>query len=327
MNIDNYDSIWRTQIKPALAELEGERQKAYRQRLWMIMAGISFGALSIMLELELGLGFWLFLFVVLLIVSVFAIYYYKNEYAERFKKEVFDAIAGVSDIDWAINPRNADDQLLASASSDLETTSDAETGRITMQESKLYPDHSDISVDDVMVGRSDDETIPVWEMTVTEGHGRNRRTVFSGFFLRLSINYSFDGETYVRTQSDDSSDLGEDQFMGIARDLQEVQLEWSDFEKFLVVQSDSQTEAREIFTPDFMQVLYDWWREYDHDYRFGFHGQSIYITFPTLEDLEPAVLETTEDQKDDVKEVFDFIAFIENMVRLVHTMEHIKRDS
>jgi hypothetical protein len=321
MNIDNYDSIWRTQIKPALTELEGERQKAYKQRIWMGVSGFGLVVMGVMAEADLGLGLWSLAPLGLLIVGALAVYYYRNDYSKRFKQGVFDAIAGASDIDWDINPRNADTHLLDKTDSSLETTSDAETGRITMQESKLYPGHSNIGVDDVIVGKSNQQTIPVWETTVTEGHGRNTRTVFSGFFLRLSIDHSFDGETYVRTESDDISDLGEDQFMGIGSDLQAVELEWSDFERFLEVKSSSQTEAREIFTPDFMQVLYDWWRKHNHNYRFAFHGQSIYIAFPTKEDLEPSVSGSLQAQKDNIKEIFDFVAFLEVVVDLTAELE------
>jgi len=266
MNIDNYDSIWRTQIKPALSALEGERQKAYKQHIWIGVAGFSLILAAVIGEF--GGGLWLFLPLGVMVGSAIPIYYYKNEYSQRFKKEVFDAVANVSDINWAINPRDVDSELLTDVDSDLETTSDAEAGRITMQESKLYPDHSDVSVDDVLVGQADNRTIPVWESTITEGHGKHRRTVFSGFLLKLPVNYTFDGQTFVRTTSDDTSDLGEDEFMGLGGDLEDIQLEWSDFEKFLVVKSSSRTKAREIFTPDFMQALYDWWHEQGKDYRF-----------------------------------------------------------
>jgi hypothetical protein len=321
MDIENYDTIWKNQIKPALQGLEDERRKAYKQRIWIGVAGVSLvlaGAVG-----EFGGGLWLFLPLGVMVGSAIPIYYHKNEYSERFKKEVFAAVAKASEIEWKINPRNADDDLLSKNDNDLETATDTETGTIKIRESKLYPDHSDVSIDDVLVGRSEKKTIPVWETTVTEGHGRSKHTVFSGFFLEIPVDYNFDGETYVRTQSDDTSDLGEDEFMGMGGDLKDIKLEWSDFETFLVVKSSSRTEPREIFTPDFMQVLYDWWHEHDKDYRFAFHGQSIYITFPALEDLEPSFGGSIKDQKSNVKEIFFFIAFIEELFSLMQQMEKI----
>lgn len=323
MDKNNYDAIWGEEIKPALSGLEDERQKAWKQKMWMGIAGGGLMITAILVEvIASSWPFYLFLFV--FIGSAIPIYYYQNSYSEKFKKQVFEAVAKTAQFNWQINPRNnQEENLIADSGNQGQLASDEQIGTAQLAESGLYPDYSRVHIDDVLVARSNGKVIPAWETGVVEGRGDNARNIFDGFFLRLPINHSFAGETYIRTRADDGTDFGEDEWFNMGGHLQEVQLEWNEFDKFLLVKSNKPTEAREILTPDFMQTLYDWWHDQHRHYRFAFHGQFIYIAFPTLEDLEPQIIGSIDDQKDDIKEIFSFIAFIEEIVSLMQQMDKV----
>jgi hypothetical protein len=234
MNVDNYDNIWHTQIKPSLSVLEEERKKECKRRIGMGLVALSI--LFAVLLSKFAPDSSIMLPTAVFFVGIFVIFYYDNDYAKQFKKEIFKAVTKSSDIDWVINPRNADDQLLTNTNKELGTTSDKESGRIKLRDSKLYPDHLNILIDDVLMGKSYQKNIPVWEAALTLGSDNYKGVIFSGFFLEIPINHTFDGETYVRTKTDNNFDVEDSSFLGVGGNLKDVQMEWSDFFVVIVIE-------------------------------------------------------------------------------------------
>lgn len=115
------------------------------------------------------------------------------------------------------------------------------------------------------------------------GSGKNRRTkkIFHGYFCSFDLPRSLAGKTFVSTEGDKRG-FGHLNFWRskTADGVEETLLEWNEFEDMLHVASNNPSEARYILPPDFMQDLYDWWKEKKQNIRLAFVANRMYVLFP-----------------------------------------------
>ena len=102
--------------------------------------------------------------------------------------------------------------------------------------------------------------------------------------------------------------------------LRETDLEWNDFEKSISVQTTDEIEAREILTPDFMEILYEWWHSHKKATRLSFKDNHVYLGLPVSRVcFEPEIFADPEKHKKTLWEMLDAILLIE---RLFSHVEH-----
>lgn len=124
---------------------------------------------------------------------------------------------------------------------------------LTLQEIKqykLFPNTSEITNDDIIVGNYQTLEVGIQESRLTHeaGSGKHRHTVtdFKGIFVKVKIPKNFQGTTVVRAERKGNS---------TPKGLKRVQLEDPEFEKIFNVYSDDQIEARYLLTTAFMERL------------------------------------------------------------------------
>jgi len=91
---------------------------------------------------------------------------------------------------------------------------------------------------------------------------RNRVVLFFGLFFRFDVSHEFRGETYISSEDREFLAKPMGNISTPRKKLRESNLEWNDFEKSISVQTTDEIEAREILTPDFMEILYGWWQSH-----------------------------------------------------------------
>lgn len=237
---------------------------------------------------------------VLMGIGLYGMKAHESNYDNNFKEIVFSALPNVSDLDWSYRPR------------DEKTENEAEN---VVTESKLFARADKITCDDSLEASVDGKSVHAFEVRVAPRFKRHHETSlpFNGVIAVLEVSQPFTADTFVITSADDTP-VSEDD---VEQELEPVELEWVDFERFLSVYSSDQSSAREIFTPDFMEVLYDWWKNHGKNLRLSFIGSHIYIALPTIMSFEPDAFVSKEHQKSEVKKIYDFIDFLEETMRLV----------
>ena len=109
------------------------------------------------------------------------------------------------------------------------------------------------------------------------GNTRTKRVeVFRGLFVSFDLTKTLTGRTFVVADKH-ATHMKLKSFFG---NLEEVNLEWNDFEDLLHVVADNQAEARYVLTPNMMADLHDWWEEKQYDIRLGFKANRLYMMFP-----------------------------------------------
>lgn len=226
----------------------------------------------------------------------------KNDFVDNFKQEVFKALNGIATLDWSIANKSAEYR-----------------GAELLRESQLYHGYDNVIEDDKLRTFHQFATIDVCELKAhMELRNEPVRTIFKGFIARVKVRKPFSGATYVQTEKDGSViDSGSGGLFDSRDDITETELEWGEFERFLKIKSSDPTEARQIFTPDFMAVLYDWWRTHDKPLRLSFREQAIYIGFPTVIDLEPILIGNLDNERPVVRDVLEFMLMLKELIRIL----------
>lgn len=110
------------------------------------------------------------------------------------------------------------------------------------------------------------------------------KNIFSGLFVTLELPRTLEGKTVISTEL---CLLYQDIFgETFDLDVSVTELEWNDFEKLLQVKTTDPTEARYILTPDFMEDLFNWWRDKKQQgdkklqVHMSFVGSHMYLLFP-----------------------------------------------
>jgi hypothetical protein len=113
------------------------------------------------------------------------------------------------------------------------------------------------------------------------GKSRHVKHIFSGYFGAFELKTQLSHITIVSTDWDRSG-FGYEAFrFGLEnkRGLRVTELEWNDFEEKLHVLTSNETEARYVLTTNFMEDLYDWWKDRKNKIRISFIDKKMYILF------------------------------------------------
>lgn len=312
MNQHNFDTIWKNELAPIMENLQDEKNKARRQTGWIAFSLIVLvGVPGIVAEGAISIGMGVLIWIPLLVLSGWRIHALSNEYAADFKREVMGVLQQYTGLGWKIHRSNDDDAEPLRQQS-----------RKAFKESKIATDYDNLLLGDVLITEYEDISISGAEVEATETRnaGKHSHTVdvFRGFFLTIPVAEKFTGRTYILTESDDTWKHGGVGTEGWFDDsLQETELEWGEFEDVFVVKTDDPQEAREVFTPDFMEVVYDWYASHDKQLRIAFIGGKIHVGVWSDVTFDPEVYGDMSDQRENVKGIYELLLFVESLVKQI----------
>lgn len=305
MKDQEYQAVWQTQIRPFLEENEDSR---FQLKLWYCLVFFSMvGLLPALTLVDPDLPaapVWAIIVGLVFSGSIaFWVTRINTDFASKFKQGIFSVVSKVADFDWSVNPE---------AGADI-------SGLELIEESRLYHGYNEIISDDTLTASFQSNEIIVREVdALVEIDNDSNYSIFNGFIAKVSINNAFGGETFVQTEADGSIiDSGAGGLFDDKQNVEETELEWGEFERFLAVKSSDPQEAREIFTPDFMAVLYDWWQDRDKQLRIAFRNKAMYIGFPTDVDLEPRLFGGIDNERGAVRDILEFILMLEDLTQIL----------
>jgi len=306
MKDSRFDEIWQQQVLPFLKKYDDERRKA---QLWYLLVFVAFvGLMPVFINIEFGLpNLLVYLGGFVGLTSIVSLFLLKVDYVSKFKAGVAQGINQVVDFHWLINKDGQEH---------------VNSGKKLLEKSGLYHGWDDVIVRDQLTATVGEETVVEAYKVQTERESDEERKaaipIFHGFIARVPVSNSFGGETYVQTEADSSFiDYSAGGLFDNKTGIKKIELEWGEFEQFLAVKSSSPAEARRVFTPDFMAVLYDWWRDHGKELRISFRGNSVYIGWPTDIRLDPNLLSGVENEKESVRGIIEFVLMLEGLVKIL----------
>ena len=155
------------------------------------------------------------------------------------------------------------------------------------------------------------------------GSGKNRsiKKIFTGYFVSFDLDRTLEGKTFVSAEGDETGFGHRSFFTDIGKKgVQETKLEWNQFEDKLHVATDNETEARYVFTTDFMSDLYLWWEGRKSHIRISFIGNHMYMLFPD----ERVRFDSTIPRINE-KEVKEYLLTIARpLLHVVHLAENVQ---
>ena len=317
----SFEKLWEEEISPALADLSDEKKKAIKYNTGIFGVVVT-GFLSFFFFGNLdSLNFDNLLVpaIVFCLLALFFLFFIslikknKNNYSKNFREKIFNVIVKNTKFGWSFESFN--DGLPSLTKEKQEVYIDR------FEKSCLYSSYEKVSVDEVITSKHQNAKIAASEVlatyTVRTKDGNREVTVFKGFFVEINLNNPFVGETYVMTEADGGYFIGSYKMNVSSSEIKETELEWNDFEKFLEVRTNNPIEAREIFTPDFMGVIYDWWIVHKKNLRFAFKEKSMFIAIPSNVNFEATFTRSKEKEKKIIKEHLDFLWFIEEITEML----------
>lgn len=305
MNDAEFTQLWEKEIMPSFATLKSSRGKEQLRQLLKLSAAA--GVIMIPATFELGFPWWVAVVGLLIAAGSFLLSRHtENTFPAEFRQRVFTALNKTTDLTWQVN-----------------SGMDNVSGATMLRESSLYHGYDNVSSGNRLQTSYGSAEVDVINATAQmEIDNQPVRTIFKGFIARISIEKPFSGQTVVQTESDgrffDTAAGG----LFDATAIEETELEWGEFEQFLEVRSSDPSEARQIFTPDFMAVLYDWWRSHDEELRLSFLDDTMYVAFPTEVRLEPSLIGDMENERHTVRNIFEFTHLLEDLTVLLVDKQH-----
>lgn len=309
MKDQKYEAVWQTQIRPFLEKHEDSR---FQLKLWYCLIFFSMVGLLPTLTLvdpDLPAAPVSAMISGLVFSGLTAFWATRidTNFASKFKQGIFSVVSKVADLDWSVNPE---------AGADI-------SGAELIEESRLYHGYNEIISDDVLAASFQGNEIILREVDArVEIDSDSNYSIFDGFIGKVSVDNAFAGETFVQTETDGSIiDSGAGGLFDDKQNVEETELEWGEFERFLAVKSTDPQEAREIFTPDFMAILYDWWQENNRQLRIAFREEAMYIGFPTDVSLEPRLFGSIDNERGAVRDILEFVLMLEELTQILQTKQ------
>jgi len=203
-------------------------------------------------------------------------------YHSHYKEKIISVLIGKTKYKWAY---------------DFSYTNAQE---IFIQSGLYYSSITSFKTDDTFSAQNGAD-LRMAEIEAVRGRGKNRQVIFKGLLFSFDISRIFRGETYIRS----NKGMGFVIPMGtkssrtfFSSTVKSTDLEWNDFEKLLDVQTTDEIEAREILDPQFMHILYEWWKDHKKLMRISFRGQHVYVAIPSWKDMfEPSPFSSVESHK------------------------------
>jgi len=237
-----WDDLWTNTLKPWLDELEIERKKALRHRLYCLAGGFAAGfAVGGLLYLWAGDGVFFFfgLFVSTVIGGVVG-----NQRVARLAKQVKTrlntAVAEALDLSYMEKP--------------------AEPARFqTLRDYDLLPSYSRRHFEDYFSGERQGCDFELYEAHLEQRRRSNKRTyyvtVFRGVIIRITFPRKVEGVTVITRDNGWFNGLAALGRSMAGHDLKRIGLVDPKFERIFEVYGDDQVLARYMLTPSFMERL------------------------------------------------------------------------
>lgn len=155
-----------------------------------------------------------------------------------------------------------------------------------LSKSKLFTDsYSKITIDETFILEEPYHT-EISEVEITSRTDKGVEVInFHGLLVLVRLEKSLAGHTFISTKRDKSgfADLGLFSSLFSPLKLKKDTLEWNGFNQDFNIYTNDSTEARVVFTPDFMAAFHDWWSEEREAVRVAFHGNHIALLLPNAD--------------------------------------------
>lgn len=298
-------SLYETELKPQLAQMEDERKYIKKWRYLAIAAAL---IVFVSYHMAKHNNYYWIAFALFIIAAIFcsikaSMRYQK--YTKEFKQEVVNKIVRLINPDFIYKPKEHISKALYS-------------------QSGIFPENPDrCKGDDLITGVVEETPFQFSELKTEEKHesgdtDSNTRTsyvtIFQGIFMVAEFNKHLAQRTFVVPQNDRSTTniLGKEKKRAY-RFGEMIKLENPMFEEIFSVYGTSQQEARYILTPTMMEAIVEIYQKYNLKMYFSFIGGNVHCAIPMIKNMfEPKI------SKDGVK-----YEEIEEMVMLFGLIETI----
>lgn len=307
-SLEELKNLYANNLKNELESLEVQR-KAVLSRLILGIIGVGSGLILVVSNLDSN-GFLLYpgLAVVLGSIILFILTYSKIKiYRHDFKNNVVKKIVSAINPEWeynyeaSITPAEYQRSELFRTAWDRYKGDDLVSGIIDKTDfrvSELHTEYRTVSVD-------------------SKGHRHEEwHTIFKGLFAHADFNKDIKGQTFVLPDNAERlfGKWGQI-FQKNSSKGQLVTLENPEFEKYFVVYSQEQIEARYILTPSIMEAMVSLRKKYNRKMYFSFVGSRMYFAMSFYQDLfEPRIMQSGV-RFNDIEQMFEQFNLISVIVQ------------
>lgn len=171
--------------------------------------------------------------------------------------------------------------------------------------------YSSVDTDDVFSGIHHDLPFELVETTITNGHGKNRHTIFNGIIFVAKSNKKFNKITVIKNDVGILNALNGGNF-------ERVKLEDVEFEKIFEVYGQDQVESRYLLTTSFMDRLLNYTKMRRCNLKVTFYDDKIIFFIPKLwNSFEVPILDSLfkiEYYMKVIEEVYDLLEIIDALM-------------
>jgi hypothetical protein len=296
---ENFDAYYAREIRPVLKKLERKRKRLVMKlgALALCIGAVGAGVLVLMAVLGAPLVAIFVAASCCFVVSTLLIWLFKNHWAKSytvlFKKYVISSVVRFFDMGLSYEAGSKVSSRFFSTSGMFDDQPDryqggdkvhGKLGETAIQFSEVHAEYEQESYD------SEGRRQTSWV------------TIFKGLFFVGDFNKEIKGLTVVHP------DIAERLFGRLGKSLQSlvtvghktqiVKLEDPEFEKYFVVYSTDQVEARYILSSSLMQRLVAFREVTGHGLHLSFRGDKVYVGISSDHDMfEPRVFRTVYSRK------------------------------
>jgi len=279
-------SFWETDLLADIEALEQKRKKVLRKLTFVGIAMFCLVAVSFFILVLSGADFGIIMFPVVLsiIVGAFTFKFISRDYISEFKILVIDRIIRFIDDNLSYDRKRHIPKSIFMLS------------RIFSRTPNRY------SGDDFVSGKIGATKIQFSELNAVHesgsGKNRSRVTVFKGLFFVGDFNKNFSCSVVVLPDTAEKlfGRIGQKlQSMNIVRDKL-IKLDDPQFEKYFVVYSNDQIQARYVLSTSLMKRIVDFRQKSNRKIHLSFVGSMVFVAISFTRNLfEPRVFTTLLD--------------------------------
>lgn len=139
--------------------------------------------------------------------------------------------------------------------------------------------------DDLLIGMYKDRKVEIMEIKLTQKNDKSTRTIFQGFAITVELKTPLTHQLILELDPLAPLDQLRDYaqlFLSSKRNLEQIHLEDPNFEKHFNLYSADQIYAREIFTPDYIEAIYNAGKKLGHHHIQALYDNNQITIFSTL---------------------------------------------
>lgn len=275
---EQLQTLFETQLKPILSELEIKRKKivVYYYVAMVFYALMVVGFIVTIYYRNNPKPLWLIPILIGVVIGLILSNKgyklgQKNGYYASYKKHIVSKIFQVIDPAWTYDEKSSVNESEYKAS-------------------KLFPQEFNRFVgDDLVYGKIDKTDFRSSEVnTVNVLKSEDRKTthpVFRGYFFHADFNKNFAAETYVdAVLGIETCNARKMQFKDYANSGEAI-LENPEFSRLFKIRTTDQVEARYILTPNIMEAMVKLYKTFKEPIHFSFVGTRVYCAIDFSKEL------------------------------------------